>query len=129
MNRLGEYIVMGLGFIFFSMVELAIVLILKQKQEWVNATERITINKAESEDIFFKTRVSYYIGEGTTFRENERNMHGTKTQTRFRIRTRMLRLFHSLPLISKIDFVTFLLFHFIFFLVNCIYWPKALSRN
>ena len=71
---------MGLGFIFFSMVELAIVLILKQKQEWVNAMERITINKAESEDIFFKTRFPYYVGEGTTFRENERNMHRTKTQ-------------------------------------------------
>ena len=126
---MGEYIVMGLGFIFFAMVELAFVLILKQKQEWVNATESITINNSEVDEIFFKTRFPYYIVEGTTFRENERNMYEIKMQKRLGIRIRMLRLFHSLPLTSKIDFVAFILFYFIFFLVNCIYWPRALSRD
>ena len=129
MNRLGEYIVMGLGFIFFAMVELAFVLILKQKKEWVNATESITINNSEVDEIFIKTRFPYYIGEGTTFRENEHNVYKTKMQKKLGFRIRMLLLFHSLPLTSKIDFVAFLLFYFIFFLVNCIYWPKALSRN
>ena len=126
---MGEYIVMGLGFIFFAMVELAFVLILKQKKEWVNATESITINNSEVDEIFIKTRFPYYIGEGTTFRENERNMYEIKMQKRLGIRIRILRLFHSLPLTSKIDFVAFILFYFIFFLVNCIYWPKVLSRN
>ena len=126
---MGEYIVMGLGFIFFAMVELAFVLILKQKKEWVNATESITINNSEVDEIFIKTRFPYYIGEGTTFRENERNMYEIKMQKRLGIRIRILRLFHSLPLTSKIDFVAFLLFYLIFFLVNCIYWPKVLSRN
>ena len=126
---MGEYIVMGLGFVFFAMVELAFVLILKQKQEWVNAMEYIDINNSASDEIFFKKRFPYHIEEGTTFRENERNMYETKTKKGLGFRIRMLRLFHSLPLTSKIDFVAFLLFYLIFFLVNCIYWPKVLSRN
>ena len=126
---MGEYIVMGLGFVFFAMVELAFVLILKQKEELLNKTEGIAMNDLESDEICFKKRFPYYIGEGTTFRDNKRNMYETKMKKGLGIRIRMLRLFHSLPLTSKIDFVAFLLFYFIFFLVNCIYWPKALSRN
>ena len=39
------------------MVELAIVLVLKQKQGWVNAIENVIEYDAHSEETIFKTRV------------------------------------------------------------------------
>ena len=120
---------MGLGFVFFAMVELACVLILKQKEEWFNAIDGIASNDSKSDEIVFKYRVPYHIDEGTAYKENESKMYKTKNQRGLNFRTRMWRMFYSLPLTSKIDVVSFILFYLIFFLVNLIYWPKALSRG
>ena len=49
--------IMCLGFVFSAMVELALVLVLKQKQGWFTAIENVIDYDASSEDTVFKTRI------------------------------------------------------------------------
>ena len=122
--------IMCLGFVFSAMVELALVLILKQKQGWVTAIENTIEYDASSEDTVFKARfkADNNIFTGPAAAKVGCNMIDTKEhETRMMsFWRRMLRIFYALPLTSKIDLSVFLLFYLCFFLMNCIYWPTVL---
>ena len=115
------------------MVELAFVLVLKQKQEWVNAIEHVADYDVQFDKVSFKNSddVAYDVTKRPTFKKIERNVHKRKDQERAKasFSRRMLGMFHTLPFMIKIDFVAFLLFYLFFFLVNCIYWPAALNER
>ena len=115
------------------MVELALVLFLKQKQEWVNNMDKVSNHGGKSEhNIFKKTAaVANDIDKGTPGQETEHNIGEPEDQKvkREMFYRRMLSIYYSLPLTTKIDVATFLLFYLFFFLVNCIYWPIAADKN
>lgn len=115
------------------MVELALVLVLKQKQEWLNAIENVADYDAQFDKISFKNsaEVAYDVTKRPTFKKIERHFHKRKDPERASANfwSRMLGTFHTLPFMIKIDFVAFLLFYLFFFLVNCIYWPAALKER
>ena len=115
------------------MVELALVLFLKQKQEWVNNMDKVSNHDANSEDNIFKkiAAAANDIDNGTPAQEMEQNIDESEDQKvkREMFYRRMLSIYYSLPLTTKIDVATFLLFYLFFFLVNCIYWPIAADKN
>ena len=114
------------------MVELALVLFLKQKQEWVKNMDKVSSHDVKSEDNIFKkiAVVANDIDKGTPAQEIEHNIDVPKDQKEksWMFYGRMLSIYHSLPLTTKIDVATFLLFYLFFFLANCIYWPIAADK-
>ena len=115
------------------MVELALVLVLKQQQGWVNGIENINEFDAKSDEIIFKPAVEVAgdIGKSATLKQFEREIYKSKDRkTRnASIWRKLLRIFHSLQLTIKIDFAAFVVFYLFFFLVNCIYWPVAINER
>ena len=114
------------------MVELAIVLVLKQKKDWLNGIENIDEYDAKSDDIIFKMAVEA-PGDPEKIKilkRFERAIYKTKDQIarNANIWSKPLRIFRALRLTIKIDFAAFVLFYLFFFLVNCIYWPIAINE-
>ena len=113
------------------MVELAIVLVLKQKKDWMNGIE--SAYDAKSDGIGFKKAVQAPgdTDKRKSLKRFERKIYETKDQTprNLNIWGKLLRIFHALQLTVKIDFAAFVLFYLFFFLVNSIYWPVAINER
>ena len=125
------YIIVCMGFVFSAMLELAIVLVLKQKQGWVNAMENVIEYDAHLEETIFKTRVEVAndVSNREMAREVGSNVEETKDNeignaSRW---SRIVGIFHSLPFTTRIDLSAILLFYLFFFVMNCIYWTTVLN--
>ena len=115
----------SMGFVFITMVELAFVLLVKQFQDWKGTSATICNAALKPEQLIpeGKTRDNKVIDSIKEKRTDETdsstgvamqvNLWNTKTYS-----------FHELPLTTRIDFVGFFLFLLSYFIVNVIYWKK-----
>ena len=114
----------SLCFVFAALVEFAIVLLVKHKQDLGNDVDRAKHikfkrknNEAEGAiDDMGKTRLPQ--GSKLRLKKIEVEAIGQKKYHRITI----FDWFYALPLTTRIDFVAFVLFHFLYFLINFIHW-------
>ena len=123
MTSLGTYLLVCLAFVFFTIAEFALVLLVHENgmrkagitKEGSNSEERISRHK---------TQVQKNIGQVSPLEAMKLGLKetgGTKRrQTIFLINR--ATFFGKLSLARKIDFTAFVMYHFFYFLFNCIYW-------
>ena len=121
---LGAYLLISLCFVFAALVEFAIVLLVKHKQDLGNNVDRakhIKFKRKNSEaegaiDEMGKAR----LPQGSKLRLKKIEVE-TIGQKKYR-RNTVFDCFYALSLTTRIDFVAFLLFNFLYFLLNLIHW-------
>ena len=114
-------------FVFFEIVEFALVLVLKEIHE--RKLREMRDDRSESEcGKVFSNQIER-IQTIMTVRQCEEmnrnldiNCGNESRKTRFCINTH--RFFEKLPLTRKIDFWAFIIHHFAYVLFNIIYWAK-----
>ena len=114
----------SLVFVFAAMVEFAFVLIMKQKQQWINVKgidghcdkplDRITINATTncSKALCFDIATTQACHSVETPDQEIRPMT---------FLAKNCAMLHSLPLTTKIDLAGFVIFHISYFIFNCLY--------
>ena len=115
----------SLVFVFAAMVEFAVVLFLKQIQEWEDITEKDNhygnrfnsnkINKANTSTEALPEANTVTTPDGNSFETGDEEMR----QMRFWERKRAI--LHGLPLTTKIDFTGFVFFHLFYLIFNCVF--------
>ena len=114
----------SLCFVFAALVEFAIVLLVKHKQDLGNDVDRAKHikfkrknNEAEGAiDEMGKARLPQ--GSKLRLKKIEVEPIGKKKYHRSTI----FDWFYALPLTTRIDFVAFVLFNFLYFLLNFMHW-------
>ena len=126
MNALGYYLVISLFFVFGTVVEFALVLIVKQKLEWDGyfsggANDGWKLERSPQENNF---RCPNNVVNIDAIEEvvNDTNTTNEREMQQRRLRVQQLRFSKTLPLTTKIDFLAFLIFNFGYFIFNCIYF-------
>ena len=117
MSFLGAYLLISLIFVFFTVAEFAVLLILKEVNEhglhqtgltWEDSISGMVLSK-------YVTRRQNTAGQVSQLEkidEQRRTMSHSITP----------KFFQTLPPIRKIDFSSFFLYHFTYVLFNFIYW-------
>ena len=121
---LGAYLLISLCFVFAALVEFAIVLLVKHKQDLGNNVDRAKHikfkrknNEAEGAiDEMGKAR----LPQGSKLRLKKIEVE-TIGQKKYR-RNTVFDRFYALPLTTRIDFVAFVLFNFLYLLLNLTHW-------
>ena len=109
---------------FAALVEFAIVLLVKQKQDYKDGVDR-------DKHIKFELKNNEAIGainqmgkarltQGSKLRLKEIEVKSIG-QKKYR-RNTIFDYFYALPITTRIDFVAFVLFNFLYFLLNLIHW-------
>lgn len=126
LTLLGAYLLISLIFVFFTVAEFAVLLILKEVHE-----QRLHLTDLSRDDSISRMVLSKYI----TRRQNTAGQvselekinddltnDGLNEQRRTMSHIITPKLFQTLPIIRKIDFYSFFLYHFTYVLFNFIYW-------
>ena len=121
---LGAYLLISLCFVFAALVEFATVLLVKHKQDSDNDVDRAKHTKFELKNNEAERAINQLgkarLTQGSKLRlkkiEFEEN-----GQKKYR-RKNVFDCFYALPLTTRIDFVAFVLFNLLYFLLNLIHW-------
>ena len=126
MTLLGAYLLISLIFVFFTVAEFAVLLILKEVHEQGLHRTGLTRDESISGMVLSKyvTRQQNTSGKVTELEKNNDDLtnDGVNEQRRTMFHIITPKLFQTLPLIRKIDFSSFFLYHFTYALFNLIYW-------
>ena len=122
----------SLCFVFLTLVEFAIVVLVKDRKDWkgeaINSGSGKLKIKASLEndraDVVRKHAGKIGATQGSTITLNGTNDEPRRHKPGFW--STILDEIYELPLTTKIDFSTFLLFNTCYFLVNLIYWPYCI---
>ena len=123
LTSLGTYLLICLVFVFFTIVEFALVLLVHE-----NAMRKAGISKegSKSEERISKhnTQVQKNVGKVSPFGAIQLGQKETGGTQRRRIifLANRATFFEKLPLTRKIDFSAFVMYHFLHLLFNFIYW-------
>ena len=127
MNALGWHLIFSLFFVIGTMVEFAVVLIVKQKLEWDKGEAGVRSYgiKFETTSPAEKSRratnvVKIDIIEGTVHDSEQEEGDGEIENPHSRIKK--LGFWKASSVINKIDFFAFFLFIFAYLVFNCAYW-------
>ena len=126
MSLLGAYLLISLIFVFFTVAEFAVLLILKEVHEHELHRTGLTMDDSISGMVLSK----YVTGRQNTAGQvsqlekinDDLTNDGVNGQRRAMSHIITPKLFQTLPLIRKIDFSSFFLYHFTYVLFNFIYW-------
>ena len=120
---LSWYLLMSLLFVFGTVFEFILVLIIKQVVEWAAINKR-----SHTVQYGLKTNV---LKERQTWKKNQCNVEileeisttsgNTLSTSNSRHDATNFKFFKNLSIASKIDYVTFVVFISFFFMFNCIY--------
>ena len=122
LNALGAYLLISLLFVFGVMVELASVLFYKQKMEW-NLKQPKTLDMTKNID---EMQSSYRTKHGyLKTRKIARNRRKIEPISRMDGQYQVQK---TLAITTKIDIVAFVLFTFLYFIFNLIYFCLFLSK-
>ena len=121
---LGAYLLISLCFVFAALVEFAIVLLVKHKHDLGNDVNRakhinfeLKNNEAEGAiNQMGKARLTQ--GSKLRLKKIEFEENGRKKYRR----NTVFDCFYALPLTTRIDFIAFVLFNLLYFLLNLIHW-------
>ena len=116
---MGTYILASLLFVFAAMAEFALVIFIKQNSDW-RKDGRIGMELEKEIEITEKPSINVVApvdGLGSSMKDTEyvvpKARHSSMTT---------LELICNLPITSKIDYSAFIVFNFIYLILNCIYW-------
>ena len=126
MSFLGAYLLISLIFVFFTVAEFAVLLILKEVHEhglhqtgltWEDSISGMVLSK-------YVTRRQNTAGQVSQLEkiDDDLTSGGVNEQRRTMSHSITPKFFQTLPLIRKIDFSSFFLYHFTYVLFNFIYW-------
>ena len=123
LSSLGSYLLISLAFVFFEMLEFALVLLLKEYKLDETTHDK---NKSKSVILFSRQKMELQktVGKVSPSEEKSHDLDindvAESRQTTFRINRP--RFFQKLPLTRKVDFLAFVIYHFAYFLFNLVYW-------
>ena len=126
MTLLGAYLLISLIFVFFTVAEFAVLLILKEVHEQGLHRTGFTMDDSISGMVLSKyvTRLqntAVQVSELEKINDDLTN-DGVNEQRRTMSHIITPKLFQTLPLIRKIDFYSFFVYHFTYVLFNFMYW-------
>ena len=125
MTSLGSYILISLVFVFFTMVEFALVLILK---EWNERTRYETTDESKSEKLFSRrlTELQKNIANVSPPGEMMPDLKTKEDSGREQITIEINRpgFFANLPLNRKVDVFAFVIYHLFYSSFNLYYWTN-----
>ena len=126
MSFLGAYLLISLIFVFFTVAEFAVLLILKEVHE--HGLHQTGLTRYDSTSGIVLSR--YVTGRPNTAGQvlqleeidDDLTKDGVNEQRQAMLHSITPKFFQTLPLIRKIDFYSFFLYHFTYVLFNFIYW-------
>ena len=126
LSLLGAYLLISLIFVFFTVAEFAVLLILKEVHD--HGLHRTGLTRDVSISGMFLSK--YVTGRQNTAGQvsqlekidDDLTSGGVNEQRRTMSHSITPKFFQTLPLIRKIDFSSFFLYHFTYVLFNFIYW-------
>ena len=125
MTSLGSYILISLVFVFFTMVEFALVLILK---EWNERTRYETTDESKSEKLFSRrlTELQKNIANVSPPGGMMPDLKTKEDSGREQITIEINRpgFFANLPLNRKVDVFAFVIYHLFYSSFNLYYWTN-----
>ena len=114
----------SLCFVFAALVEFAIVLLVKHKQDSDNDVDRAKHTKFELKNNEAERAINQLgkarLTQGSKLRLKKIEVAAIG-QKKYR-RNTVFDCFYELPLTTRIDFVAFALFNFLYFLLNFMHW-------
>ena len=126
LTSLGAYLLICSIFVFFTMVEFALVLILKEVEDQrVHATSIAKEESNSGESILRRMReVQSTVTKISPIEATNHDLTtvGDNVQQRAILRINRPEFFARLTITRKIDFSTFILYHLAFLIFNFIYW-------
>ena len=126
LSLLGAYLLISLVFVFFTVVEFALILILKEVYEYGSPETGRTNNNSSSEKVISKhlTGQQIPVGQESQLEEiiDDLTRGGVAERRITLLHIIGPKLFRNLPLMRKIDFSAFFIYHFTYVLFNFIYW-------
>lgn len=117
LNALSSYLLVSLFFVFGTMVEFSLVLIIKQKLEWDGYEPEKILQKKNTSCCHNFCKVDTIEEMGNN--PKRRDKGGIQQQN---LRGKQPVLVKVLPRTTKIDIVAFFVFNFGYFVFNCFYW-------
>ena len=112
MNALGIYLIISLFFVLATLVEFAVVLVLARFCPQYGDKENAKINESEKTNTRGFKKKSWAVSSQTNIQDAESNEIIKKKNIQ-----------HSTcSLTEKMDFMALLIFMFIYFLFNCVYF-------
>ena len=110
------------------MLEFALVLVLKELYEPKLVKNTHDKDESESGKVIAREAKEKQItmGKVLPFEEMDRDLdiNGVPESRQNMVRVKKSNFFEKLPLTRKIDFSSFIIYHFAYFLFNMIYWNK-----
>ena len=129
LSLLGFHLLTSLVFVFVEMLEFALVLVLKELYE-PKLGKKTTNDKDESECGKVIAREvkekQITMGKVLPFKEMDRDLdiNGVTESRQNMVRVKKSNFFEKSPLTRKIDFLSFIIYHFAYILFNMIYWNE-----
>ena len=120
MTSLGSYLLISMVFVFFPLVEFAVLLILKEVNE--RQPRDIVVVKDQSKSI------KKFLGQITELRTTDGKVAPLQESTETQKTTLSIDrtgFFKNLPLIRKLDVLAFFIYNFSYLIFNCYYWTNV----
>ena len=126
MSALGAYLLMSLVFVFFTMVEFAVVLLLKEVNDrrlhgFTLTKVKIKSGKVISNDLAEKENITAKISPLEVM-EPDLKRKGVTARRQKGFGTRGSKFFETSTVSRKIDFSAFVIYHFAYLIFNFIYF-------
>ena len=120
MTSLGSYLLISMVFVFFPLVEFAMLLIIKEVNEW--QPRDIVVVKDQSKSI------KEFLGQITELQTTDGKVAALQETTETQKITLSIDrpgLFKKLPLVRKLDVLAFVIHNFSYLIFNCYYWTNV----
>ena len=123
LSLLGLYLLTSLIFVFFQVLEFALVLVLKDLYEPKLGKTTNHDDKSDSGKIISRQMQEMQSSMGNVLPFEEMNSDIDINSRRFWVK--QPKFFEKLPLTRKIDFLAFIIYHIAYLLFNIIYWNQC----
>ena len=133
MTSLGTYLLVCLAFVFFTIAEFALVLLLKERNEQKLQKSIVTMDKSKSERVSFRqptTLQPINVIKVSSIQETKHDLERKKDDEGEKIVFRILGLgfFANLPLTRKMDVIAFVIYHLSYLFFNLHYWISMQNK-
>ena len=124
MTSLGSYLLISMVFVFFPLVEFAMLLILKEVNERQPRDTVVVKDQSKSMKKFLGQITELQTKDGKVAPHQE----GTETQ-KITLPIGRRGLFKNLPLVRRLDVLAFVVYNFSYLIFNCYYWNNVHSKR
>ncbi len=120
MTSLGSYLLISMVFVFFPLVEFAILLIFKEVNERQPCDTVVVKDQSKS--------IKKFLGQITELQTTDGKVASlqeiTETQ-KFTLSIDRPGFFKNLPLVRRLDVLAFVIYNFSYLIYNCYYWNNV----